>query len=1656
MQRVHVYSFPPPVPPVPDPNAPPPDLRPIDFLYFTVMPFTGPQTLVDGYERYPGGATLFTWHQRATEDEPAQVCRVLYPINFTEIPVFETTARFPTFLFYYNVDPWNTHKLHYDFSTWTSPFQASYLDYREENLTPNAAAVFGRLKPHLNAIVEQATAQLENQATAQVPEPIPYVPGQRKFYRVIETRLDTDGDGLFDDEEMGEFNSDPYSYDTDGDGYSDGHEIDAGSDPGDASQNPVNGGSGPSLPEGEDEDGDGLSNEEEQRLGTNPRSKDTDKDGAWDGAEMHPTEKLLTFGPGMSGRYIDLEVGEGELVSVNNSGKVIYRTETESTSSNTTGAGQKVYDYYLWDVAESGLTNLKATVGEDQKERLTYGGISDAGTIFGSGKRKSAHSDKYYEQAFTMDEGFAITWLKGSEEPDQAPLELPPITSMGSGSNPFSYGAYFGYALGMDRYESVYATEGRDGLSGNVPSNKSPAAVLVSRSLTIWGSGAGNYGAVGAYFFAPNGDAQLTPPGKEITAGTLLALSPEGRSVSMQERVTWVTTKGPSLVNEPAYEGGSYFSVYPNVGTKLGLYYRKNTASSVDDGSIPNNSVMIKFPATGDPNFIDVRTISDMAKEESTPEGIGFMNGPVAGGSYQGKASFWVNQNGKWERSELKTASADGPPMEPVMGKVSFIEDDGDMWVDDGDGGYWLWNGRQLMLFSDILEYNAFEAPEEYLLKQITTKGIIGCEKNGVVRLLLPAEFATRGKNDSVTKTAATILAHGEQPIVSIDPVTTADVTVSGSVATIQLSGSITDSIMGTVPPGQGADILKVNGLVNDSLTEAEAPLTRETGHTSLFAPYGKKATFTGLSIEFPAEGVQRIRVETAPNAAGLTGYKEIEVVFSKTWPAPVTVGSATSVYDLIFPSSITPGNAETIQVALEAGEPFADLLETEPDSQVFRHEESGVTLWLNAPFAPTSEADALRCTLYVPGGSPTRGSSVGEVTVTCLETGGQTLRFRHTTVLAPMAVGGVPVDALQSVTVLNHGPDSTAFPITFRSAGVGEEPTLNLFGADFQLEAVPGQNQFFATTGGGKPLLGFLVRKEDTTAETESLEFIYYDHTASSLKRVARSNSTTEEEWDLVLGPAGLPEKPKIPLKRISMLNADGSAGEGFVPVEIDALISILEGDTYVEILEDSQYLYEFSGVKQGEVMRVASQDFPEDRFDLIVPGEEPKLIPHSRNAELTAVSPGVYRTAQKVVVYSSGPEGPQTLTDAQWDTLKTMGFLAVHNGSPVVRCAADIDQLLLDEGITDIHPPSDLVFGDGAIAPTKSSAYRHKGYTDHHVMNVYHKNPAKQKKWFGMLKTMFGENFHPDEFTIPVHDRLHKKAQHLATQVWDDFFDGIDAFFDGDGKPLPGVTSDQIADMRYRTWTAVDDSINAMSGTKLKVDRGRMRIWPAVLDKANHPLRNQFLDGGWRMGSSAGRYLEVDTIVTKGVKDASKLGRLKSMRKTLTKSVFKGGAKAVVMAIACSVLKGYAIAEMAYGTLNNGWVETLAQKLNADLDLEDIDLARQIVSEAFTTDIIPGGTRVVQHKLPNGNIVAHGDLTFRVYGSATGSITAVDDFIVTEMKIFPEGTFKVAIVSLTPPFNSIVIDDPPWFIRGWYPHVGGKSADYFEAVSKAERNTQ
>ncbi|MFW9922069.1 MAG: ABC transporter substrate-binding protein [Candidatus Thorarchaeota archaeon] len=88
---------------------------------------------------------------------------------------------------------------------------------------------------------------------------------------------DTDGDGLIDGEEVYYYGTDPTNYDTDGDGFSDGEEIANGWDPWDPNDPPAD----------QDIDNDGLTDTHELQLGTDPTNPDSDGDGLLDGEEVY-------------------------------------------------------------------------------------------------------------------------------------------------------------------------------------------------------------------------------------------------------------------------------------------------------------------------------------------------------------------------------------------------------------------------------------------------------------------------------------------------------------------------------------------------------------------------------------------------------------------------------------------------------------------------------------------------------------------------------------------------------------------------------------------------------------------------------------------------------------------------------------------------------------------------------------------------------------------------------------------------------------------------------------------------------------------------------------------------------------------------------------------------------------------------------------------------------------------------------------------------------------------------------------------------------------------------------------------------------------------------------------------------------------------------
>lgn len=126
-----------------------------------------------------------------------------------------------------------------------------------------------------------ATPETTSEPTSVPDEPTPTTPSLSVPEPTAELApLDTDGDGLSDDEEAA-LGTDPTVADTDGDGLLDGDEVnDFGTDPLAAD------GDGAVDPAVADSDGDGLVDADEATAGTDPFVADSDDDGVSDGEEV--------------------------------------------------------------------------------------------------------------------------------------------------------------------------------------------------------------------------------------------------------------------------------------------------------------------------------------------------------------------------------------------------------------------------------------------------------------------------------------------------------------------------------------------------------------------------------------------------------------------------------------------------------------------------------------------------------------------------------------------------------------------------------------------------------------------------------------------------------------------------------------------------------------------------------------------------------------------------------------------------------------------------------------------------------------------------------------------------------------------------------------------------------------------------------------------------------------------------------------------------------------------------------------------------------------------------------------------------------------------------------------------------------------------------
>ena len=851
-------------------------------------------------------------------------------------------------------------------------------------------------------------------------------------------------------------------------------------------------------------------------------------------------------------------------------------------------------------------------------------------------------------------------------------------------------------------------------------------------------------------------------------------------------------------------------------------------------------------------------------------------------------------------------------------------------------------------------------------------------------------------------------------------------------------------SVRFNVPEGKGADIASVKVLLNGAETEFEADLERTADYKGFLAPYGAHSKFLPFSITLPASGVNRVSVVTAPNAAGISGRAEFEVVFKKTFDAPGGQPVQTIAYDVLLPASFSPTAKETISLALP-GLPSSDALEeTANDSRTFVSIATGAIVVVSPTFQPTVQVDNLPCVISIP--SLVTGGGSTERPAPCVETGANTLRFAYRLDIPAQSRGASYEWTLASVDMGQEAYQGLTRPVTFsgRYYGASETSSLKWQGETFPFSPAVGSGEIYASTSVGKPLIGFFVPKENE-AVPDSREFIYYDHTSQTLKRIPIAATVTDLPYQLKIGEFTTGDI-KLPVCGWQLLDLDLQPSEGLLPVSIESLIDLADGDTTVEIPDESQGIIEISGRKPGEVVVMFSPEETDDRFDLTVPGEQPKITLRTRNAALVAAGDSRYRSQEKLVIYSSaGEDGPTTLTDAQWQALKALGYLAVHNAAPVIASTEDLAWAMKQFGSP--HPPEDLPMGtSGVTDPRKAQFYRFEGYQDHHVFNQYDMNPPKKARW----TAIFGKDFDVDEFTVPVNTKYHQKTSKRITDEWEAF---LSDSFDGSHQLKPGV---DIQQLRRDTLNKMRE-INGRWG----IDTSRLRPYPQIIkngiDNARPALCNRLIANKGRLGCSLDKLKVIDEMAFGPLLKGANAARNQWWKDTIKKVFKREGKKGIgkVVPILSAAMTVSSVASASIDVNQHGWEEAAAQAVNEQLGLDDIELAREAIRQQFNTGLIAGGTPKPVLTLPNGQVLGMNERTYRCSWGTTGTVHTVDPYVISQIKVFPDGSSKVAATMEVPPFETIIETSPNFVIRDYWPKIGDPSSLYLQAKARAMANT-
>jgi hypothetical protein len=885
-------------------------------------------------------------------------------------------------------------------------------------------------------------------------------------------------------------------------------------------------------------------------------------------------------------------------------------------------------------------------------------------------------------------------------------------------------------------------------------------------------------------------------------------------------------------------------------------------------------------------------------------------------------------------------------------------------------------------------------------------------------------------------------------PRIALDVLQNTSVSISGSQASIQISGDVFDPITAILPPGT-ADLTSLRVYLNGTKLSTSGNLQRQSADLGVWKPYGDKFTISPFTVFFPAGGTNLIRIETPPNAAGMVGKAEFEVNFRTDVTPRPPIPAYTIEQDIILSGPLDTEAEDTVQIAAVNEAPSLTLTETDDDTGVFVSTQ-GHSFVMSKTFTVTQSADALPCSLMLPG-SPMSSSMQGR-SGQCVETGPETLRFRYME-----TIPGRPQDSTLS-EVLNNvqmhpipNERDGWFPIILKMGAELEGLKLEWFGKEFPIRQT--SNGVCATTHDDKPLVGVIVKRSEEPTDPEQdppppvLEFMYYDHTEASIVRVPLDENLGTHEWKLMQDSQEL-YVGELPLKQISFVNADGSLAAGILPLPIETLQAILEGDA-PEIGPDQYAFIELRGHIDGEVVRFGNEEAPFDYYDLIAGEEETILQEGPRHVRLEKLADRKFRSTQKVVIYGTSDTSQQELTQSQWLVLRDAGYLAIHNPDKKVFWGKeDIEWLTSERG--SFHPPAGTKMGiAGVMDPTKLDFYRFEGFDDHHIFNKFHgaNGSGRALAWSKLFE---GENFDVDEFTVPVRKGVHRKIQHLADKGWRSF---IDEVFDATtGELKPGITGKVLAQKRGQAFALMGTLVEEM-GLELKW----VRPYPkGVLASqiARPGLYNRLVDSNGALGESINRLGSLSNKFLKALGSTATDEGQRLFKKHVKQFLKAGGKGAVKCLPLVFAYQSHASTHrMLLDTMSFGPKEGAARHLDYSLELQDLPLARNIVNQNWEMfeDLIAGADGKLCAELPSGTAIKVGDPTFFCDFDAYDKIVHITPYVITNIWQFPDGRVKVKAKMTREPYSTLVNEDTEWYITDWYPAIGEKRADWQEACRRA-----